>query len=178
MATITEEILSKIPHDAKISSTKYEGANIILYTKSKRFFKYGGDIIYKLVEDFKKRILGRTGLRVGRLGVAASYGAPAEAFEEAFEKGCNYFYCGSGRHRANMRQAIRNICSRGQRDKLSPNQGVGPPALDQERAQRVRTRSFGTRATREPSAWPSASSAIASAQSSAVQNMQVISPQA
>ncbi|UCD04417.1 MAG: beta-CASP ribonuclease aCPSF1 [Candidatus Woesearchaeota archaeon] len=56
MATIIEEILSKIPHDAKISCTKYEGANIVLYTKSKQFFKYGGDIIYKLVEDFKKRI--------------------------------------------------------------------------------------------------------------------------
>lgn len=70
------------------------------------------------MENFKKRILGSTGLRVGRLGVAASYGAPAEVFEEAFEKGCNYFYLGSGRHRANMRQAIKNICSRGQRDKL------------------------------------------------------------
>ena len=56
MATIIDEILSKVPRDAKISSTKYEGANIVLYTKSKRFFKYGGDIIYKLVEDFKKRI--------------------------------------------------------------------------------------------------------------------------
>ena len=30
------------------------------------------------------RVLGRTGLEVGPLGVAASYGAPAEAFEEAF----------------------------------------------------------------------------------------------
>ena len=46
--------------------------------------------------------LGRTGLNVGRLGVAASYGAPAEAFEEAFERGCNYFYIGSGRHRGNI----------------------------------------------------------------------------
>ncbi len=70
------------------------------------------------MENFKKSILGKTGLSVGRLGVAASYGAPAEAFEEAFEKGCNYFYLGSGRHRAQMCQAIKNICSRGQRDKL------------------------------------------------------------
>jgi hypothetical protein len=36
---------------------------------------------------FTKKILGRTGLKVGPLGLAASYGAPAEAFEEAFEKG-------------------------------------------------------------------------------------------
>ncbi len=68
--------------------------------------------------EFQKRALGSTGLRVGPLGIAASYGAPAEAFEEAFEKGCNYFYLGSGRKRANMKQAIRNICKRGQRDNL------------------------------------------------------------
>ena len=52
---------------------------------------------------FKERELGGTGLKVGRLGLAASYGAPAEAFEEAFEKGCNYFYLGSGRHKTGMR---------------------------------------------------------------------------
>jgi len=68
--------------------------------------------------EFQKGILGATGLNVGRLGVAASYGAPSEAFEEAFERGCNYFYLGSGRKRAGMKQAIRNICSRGQRDNL------------------------------------------------------------
>ncbi|MBW1984170.1 MAG: hypothetical protein JRI53_05580 [Deltaproteobacteria bacterium] len=64
------------------------------------------------------RTLGNTGLKVGRLGVAASYGAPAEAFEEAFDKGCNYFYLGSGRHSGGMKQAIRNICDKGYRDKL------------------------------------------------------------
>jgi aryl-alcohol dehydrogenase-like predicted oxidoreductase len=64
------------------------------------------------------RALGNTGLKVGRLGVASSYGAPSEAFEEAFDKGCNYFYLGSGRHRAGMKQAIRNICKKGHRDKL------------------------------------------------------------
>jgi predicted aldo/keto reductase-like oxidoreductase len=65
----------------------------------------------------EKRTLGRTGLEVGRLGVAAGYGAPATALEEAFEKGCNYFYWGSFR-RSNMAEAIRNICGRGDRDKL------------------------------------------------------------
>jgi predicted aldo/keto reductase-like oxidoreductase len=64
------------------------------------------------------RTLGRTDLKVGRLGVAASYGAPARAFEAAFEKGCNYFYLGSGRHRSEMKKAIRHICEKGQRDKL------------------------------------------------------------
>jgi len=70
------------------------------------------------MDNFRKGTLGNTGLTVGRLGVAASYGAPARAIEEAFDRGCNYFYLGSGRHRAGMRQAIRNLCSRGQRDKL------------------------------------------------------------
>ena len=68
--------------------------------------------------DFNsQRVLGRTGLRVGRLGVGSSYGAPAEAFEEAFERGCNYFYWGSMR-RTGMCQAIKNICRKGKRDEL------------------------------------------------------------
>lgn len=68
--------------------------------------------------DFTEpRMLGRTGLRVGRMGVAASYGAPAGAFEEAFERGCNYFYWGSMR-KSGMGQAIRNICQQGKRDEL------------------------------------------------------------
>ncbi len=68
--------------------------------------------------DFnEKRILGRTELRAGRLGVACSYGAPTEAFEEAFARGVNYFYWGSMR-KAAMARAIRNIISKGKRDEL------------------------------------------------------------
>lgn len=71
--------------------------------------------------DFSKMvILGRTGLKVGRLGISSSYGAPAAAFEEAFERGCNYFVMGSfmkGRSKE-MIKAIRNISKRGDRDKL------------------------------------------------------------
>ena len=69
------------------------------------------------MDQFKQTFLGQTGLKVGRLGVSASYGAPAEAFEEAFEKGCNYFYWGSMRKRG-MRKAIINICRQGKRDEL------------------------------------------------------------
>ena len=65
----------------------------------------------------EKRILGRSGLEVGRLGVACGYGAPTTAYEEAFDKGCNYFYWGSFR-RLSMAQAIKNILANGQRDKL------------------------------------------------------------
>ena len=30
-------------------------------------------------------VLGRTGLKVGRLGISSSFGAPAAAFEEAYQ---------------------------------------------------------------------------------------------
>ena len=68
----------------------------------------------------QKTILGRTGLEVGRLGISSSFGAPAAAFEEAFERGCNYFTWGTfikGRSRA-MADAIRSITAAGRRDAL------------------------------------------------------------
>jgi len=64
--------------------------------------------------------LGRTGLKVGRLGISSSFGAPAAAFEEAFERGCNYFTWGTfikGNSSA-MRTAIRNIIAMGKRNDL------------------------------------------------------------
>lgn len=67
-----------------------------------------------------KRMLGKTGLEVGRLGISSSWSAPAEAFEEAFEKGCNYFTWGTfikGRS-TGMQEAVMNIINKGQRDKL------------------------------------------------------------
>ncbi len=66
------------------------------------------------------KTLGRTGVKVGRLGISSSFGAPASAFEEAFERGCNYFNWGTfikGRS-SEMKGAIRNIVQKGQRDKL------------------------------------------------------------
>ncbi len=60
--------------------------------------------------------LGRTGLMVGRLGIGSSYGVPTAALEEAFERGCNYFYWGTFR-RKSMKLAIRSIAPR-RRDKL------------------------------------------------------------
>jgi predicted aldo/keto reductase-like oxidoreductase len=65
-------------------------------------------------------VLGRTGLRVGRLGIASGYWAPPAAIEEAFERGCNYltwgtFIKGFSPH---MRDALRNIIAKGQRDRL------------------------------------------------------------
>ncbi|KPK83773.1 MAG: hypothetical protein AMS27_11900 [Bacteroides sp. SM23_62_1] len=71
--------------------------------------------------NFTQKIrLGRTGLYSGRLGISSSYGAPAEAFEEAFEHGCNYFTWGTfilGRSKE-MKKAVHNIVHKGQRDNL------------------------------------------------------------
>lgn len=61
--------------------------------------------------------LGRTGLRVGRLGIGASYRVPTAAVERAFhEYGVNYLYWGSMR-RDTMKQAIQNL-ARTDRERL------------------------------------------------------------
>jgi aryl-alcohol dehydrogenase-like predicted oxidoreductase len=64
--------------------------------------------------SFERTILGRTGLEVGRLGVASSYGAPARALERAFERGVNYFYWGTYR-RAGFGQGLRNLAQHRER---------------------------------------------------------------
>jgi aryl-alcohol dehydrogenase-like predicted oxidoreductase len=62
-------------------------------------------------------ILGRTGLRVTRLGIGSSYGVPAAAIERAYhEYGVNYLCWGTIRRRG-MRNAIRHL-ARTDRDKL------------------------------------------------------------
>lgn len=68
----------------------------------------------------EKITLGRTGLKVGRLGVASGYWAPAKAIEEAFERGCNYLTWGTfvKGYSPHMREALRNIVAKGQRDRL------------------------------------------------------------
>jgi aryl-alcohol dehydrogenase-like predicted oxidoreductase len=68
------------------------------------------------MSDFRERVvLGRTGLRVSKLGLGASYGAPKEAYLEAFERGVNYFYWGS-RRRDDMGDALREIVPRRRED--------------------------------------------------------------
>ena len=66
-------------------------------------------------KTFQHATLGRTGLRVGRLGVAASYGVPAAAVERAFEHGVNYFYWGTFR-RGGFGEAVRHLAP--QRDRF------------------------------------------------------------
>jgi aryl-alcohol dehydrogenase-like predicted oxidoreductase len=64
---------------------------------------------------FEPRVLGKTGLRVGALGVAASYGVPAVAVERAFEEGVNYMYWGSMR-RSGFGDALRHLAPK--RDRI------------------------------------------------------------
>src|ERR1035438_6586400 len=61
------------------------------------------------------RPLGRTGLQVGRLGMAASFGVPTPAVERAFDRGVNYLYWGTFR-RGPFGQALRNL--KPQRDRM------------------------------------------------------------
>jgi len=60
-------------------------------------------------------MLGRTGLPVGRLGIAASYGVPAAAVERAVDHGVNYLYWGSLR-KSGFGDAIRHLSP--QRERL------------------------------------------------------------
>lgn len=59
-----------------------------------------------LVDFSTPRILGRTGLSVGRLGLGSSYGVSRESCLRAFDHGVNYFFWGSARTQG-MAQAIR-----------------------------------------------------------------------
>lgn len=69
------------------------------------------------MNDFKHHTtLGASGLEVGRMGIGADAGIPADALEWAFERGVNYFYWGS-RRRPGMREAIRKLAKR-QREKM------------------------------------------------------------
>jgi aryl-alcohol dehydrogenase-like predicted oxidoreductase len=61
--------------------------------------------------SFDRAILGRTGIEVCRLGLAASYGAPASAVELAFERGVNYFYWGTFR-RGQFGDGLRRLAPR------------------------------------------------------------------
>jgi aryl-alcohol dehydrogenase-like predicted oxidoreductase len=61
--------------------------------------------------------LGTSGLYAGRLGMGAAYGAPAAAWEAAFDAGCNLFYWGALRNKK-MAVAIRNLVSQGKREQM------------------------------------------------------------
>lgn len=65
----------------------------------------------------EKVALGATGMMVGRLGMAASYGGPAKMYREAFDAGCNYFWWGALRRPA-MSNALRELFAAGERERV------------------------------------------------------------
>ncbi|MBI2059052.1 MAG: aldo/keto reductase [Nitrospirae bacterium] len=68
------------------------------------------------MKNGKEAVLGRTGMKVGRLGVASSYGVGARDLEWAFERGVNYFYWGSAR-RSGFRDGVRSLSAK-HRDRM------------------------------------------------------------
>ena len=65
--------------------------------------------------SFERAILGRTGLDVGRLGIASGYGVPGTAVEQAFERGVNYMFWGS-RRSDSFGAALKRL--RGERNRI------------------------------------------------------------
>src|SRR4051794_33490044 len=57
---------------------------------------------------FSHRALGRTGLRVGPLGLGSSYGLPGPEVERAFDRGVRFFLWGSMR-RKSFGEGLRNL---------------------------------------------------------------------
>jgi aryl-alcohol dehydrogenase-like predicted oxidoreductase len=91
------------------------------------------------VRSYTSTVLGRTGLGVGRLGVASSYGVPTDAVESAFERGVNYFYWGSARTQA-FGDALRHLAPQRERFVLmiqSYTRAAGLMAWSLERALRT-----------------------------------------
>lgn len=69
------------------------------------------------MSDFMQKVpLGRTGVKVSRLGIGSAYGVSERACRMAFDRGVNYFFWGSVRT-PGMGRAIRDI-ARSQRDDL------------------------------------------------------------
>jgi len=67
--------------------------------------------------SFERAVLGRAGFEVCRLGLAASYGVPASAVEQACEQGVNYLYWGSRRTKE-FGVALRNLAAHRERLRL------------------------------------------------------------
>jgi aryl-alcohol dehydrogenase-like predicted oxidoreductase len=62
-------------------------------------------------------VLGRSGLKVGPLGLAGGYGLDAAGVRKAVDRGVTYLYHGS-RRAPGMHQAVRDLVAAGRRDEL------------------------------------------------------------
>jgi len=69
---------------------------------------FGGMVMPPQSVSMERRVLGRTGLEVGRLGISSSYGISGEGLERAFDRGVNYIYWGS-RRTASFREGLKRL---------------------------------------------------------------------
>ncbi|SVC09777.1 uncharacterized protein METZ01_LOCUS262631, partial [marine metagenome] len=56
MTSVLEQVINDIPKNKLVTSQHYEGANLVIYSKDKAFFKNGILTIRELVSKYKKRI--------------------------------------------------------------------------------------------------------------------------
>lgn len=56
MEKILDEVMKGLPANAKITDAVFEGANIVLYTKSKEFLLDSKEVIKEIVDNIKKRV--------------------------------------------------------------------------------------------------------------------------
>ncbi len=54
--TILKEMQKSLPKDAEITEVKFEGPEIVLYTKNPDFFRSHERVIREMVSNLKKRI--------------------------------------------------------------------------------------------------------------------------
>ena len=76
-------------------------------------------------DSFSPGTIGRSGLQAAKLGIACGYGAPTQVYEEAFERGINYFYLGGFRKKDLMVSAIRGLAEDDQLQLHSKGQRLG-----------------------------------------------------
>lgn len=69
---------------------------------------------------FENRQLGKTGFAISRIGISSSFGAEKRVYEEAFDRGCNYFTWGTfikGRS-SPFRTFMNEVGRSGRRDRV------------------------------------------------------------
>ncbi len=64
MKNILKELQDKLPADANISEVKFEGSEIVIYTKNPDFFRESDRVVREIVRDLKKRVEMRPDLSI------------------------------------------------------------------------------------------------------------------
>jgi predicted metal-dependent RNase len=62
--SILKELQSKLPSNADISEVKFEGSEIVMYTKNPDFFRDSDQAVRSIVKELKKRVEMRPDLSI------------------------------------------------------------------------------------------------------------------